>query len=158
MITTKELYQKAIQNEIMARNLYMYLEKASTAGEIQNKYAQLAAFEEDHKNKLINLLNKNFPGVKVEVKESLMPDLIKSFKVADDIKEAIKLAIKLEIDARDFYVEMAKDTSSEENRKLLLTFANEEAEHKEFLETELLQLQGLYTWYDYSELTGLMED
>ena len=40
---------------------------------------------------------------------------------------------------------------------MLLMFAEEEKNHQEILEDEILRLNGILSWFDKDDLTGLME-
>jgi rubrerythrin len=52
---------------------------------------------------------------------------------------------------------MAEGCKDDELKEFFLNLVKEEMYHKELLETEADRIQGTVTWFDESELSGLME-
>ena len=75
-----------------------------------------------------------------------------------DPKEVLEYAITREESAHDGYLALAAHATDLEIKSTLLRFAAEEIDHKALLIAEVQRIQGVLTWYDPSELNGLMED
>lgn len=152
----KEIFHIAIQAEIMSQNLYKSLAKSFSKPEASTVFTQLIPYEEMHEAKLRELFSQEYPGAKLELDLEQMPDF-KQFKVVEP-KQILDFAIEREELAHNIYTEMAADTKDEATKQLLLSFAEEEENHKTILLTEIQRLQGMIEWFDPSELNGFMED
>ncbi len=153
----KEAYRLAIQSEIMSQNLYQALSRSfSRKPEISRTLAGLVPLEKQHEDKLREAFAREFPGTEL----SLDPGLLHQAVPADlaNPEQVLEFAISRELLAAGVYHEMAAAAETPELRQLLLQLAQEEEFHKTVLETEILRLDGLVTWFDPSELNGLMED
>jgi len=154
----KEMYLLAVRNEALATNLYTYLFKACTDEILGEKLKQLAAFEKGHEEKIMELARINFPEIVFVTNEDMVPDILTTIKTLNDIKDVIVYAISQEQKANELYLEISKSITDELVKDTVLTFAREELNHKELLETELMDIEGIFIWIDPSELAGIMED
>ncbi len=150
-------YLLAIQNEIKSQNLYRSLAKSfAAAPEINTVLKSLIPMEQMHEEKLREACKKEFPDSRILI-DSEIYFQIKPEDLSDPVK-VLRFAIDREIDAAKEYSQMALSASEPETAQLLRQLATEEEHHKTVLEMEILQMDGLLTWYDPSELTGLQED
>lgn len=156
MLARKETFKLAIQNEIMSQNLYLMLSRSFKSNfEISEAFKNLIPLEQIHEEKLRAAYEKEFPGSTLEV-DLKLTHKIKPEDITDPIK-VLDFAITREIIAFESYTKMAKESTDKELIKLLEELATEENYHKTILETEILRIDGLMTWYDSSELNGLVE-
>ena len=158
MSLTKETYQKAIQNEILSRNLYLFLARTTKNETIKEKFESLSKFEKVHEEKLTKIFKDNFKNEKLVVNRTKLPDIVVEKDSFQNIKDVLNFAIQQEKIMHDKYINMAKQTDDEELKEILEGLAAEEIDHKEVLSDEIVALQGDYIWFDPSELNGMMED
>ncbi len=157
MTDLKAAYEQAILNEIKSQNLYTSLARSfGDNPEVAQTFNSLVPLETMHEEKLSSLYLLNFPDSVFSPDRSLhysipAPEL-------QDADKVIEFAITREELARDIYQKLASDTAEPELKALFSEFAAEEGKHKTILQTEILRLDGLMTWYDPSELNGLVED
>jgi rubrerythrin len=150
-------YRLAIQNEIMSQNLYRSLALSFAAHpEISQTLANLAPMEHMHEEKLRAACLMEFPGTTLEFD----PGLQHKVKPEDLVGpyEVLEFAISREVIAAEIYYKMARETKDPDTAQFLRELSGEEELHKTVLETEILRLDGLITWFDPSELNGLVED
>ena len=153
----KQAYILAIQSEVMSQNLYKMLSAAfSRKPEVSAVFDNLIPLERLHEEKLRTLFDKEFPGATLKIDPNLVHQATP--EEIDEPRKVLEFAISREIIAHDIYHNMAQETSDPETAKLLKTLAIEEDYHKTVLETEILRLEHLMTWFDPSELNGLVED
>ncbi len=153
----KEIFNLAIQNEIMSQNLYSALAKSFASNpDISKVLAGLVPLEKIHEEKLRKAFQKEFPGVTPEV-DIKLSHLIKPEDI-DDPLAALDFAISREIVAAEIYAKMAASSTDSELMEFLRGLSAEEENHRVLLETEILRIDNLMTWFDPSELNGLVED
>lgn len=157
MDNKKEIYKLVITEEIKAQNLYRILSKALHKEESHNIFDNLIKVERLHEETLRELFEREFPSQKLNVAP-------KPQTVNEDITKlttpqmALKFAINREEKAEKLYLELASRAKDSATKELFLKFAKDEQNHKLYIEDELNSLSGLMTWFDESELNGLMED
>lgn len=157
MTDLKTAYEQAIQNEIMSQNLYNGLARSFRRNpEVAKTFSRLVPLEEMHEEKLRTLYQETFPGSTLDLDPAL------SYAIpAPDISDADKVlefAISREVIAHDIYANLAAEAAEPVLKQLFIELAAEEANHKTILQTEILRLDGLMTWFDPSELDGFMDD
>lgn len=153
----KEIFNLAIQNEIMSQNLYAALARSFARNPaISQTFAGLVPLEKIHEDKLRKAFQKEFRGDKPEV-DTRLSHLIKPEDISDPQK-ALEFAISRELIAAEIYLKMAASATDDELITFLRDLAAEEEGHKTVLETEILRMDNLMTWFDPSELNGLLED
>lgn len=112
--------------------------------------------EENHEAKLRKAFAQEFPGEKVELQ---VPEaVIAAGLELKDPAKVLEYAINREEMAHDAYLKLAESATDLQIKSMMLKFASEEIDHKILLLTEMQKLQGALSWYDPSELTGLMEE
>jgi len=157
MFDRKEAFRLAIQNEIMSQNLYAALSRSFRKNPaVSTTFTRLIPMESLHEEKLRAAFAKEFPGIELKLDTNLSPALLAS--ELDDPKKVLAFAISRELIANQIYLKLAAESTDPDLVKLLNRLALEEDNHKTVLETEILRLEGLMTWFDPSELNGLMED
>lgn len=157
MKSLKETLLLAIQNEILSQNLYSRLaagfqKNPAVASTLQN----LVPLEKMHEDKLRAVFRAEFPN-----EEPKVDTVISHKNNPDDLNDPVKVlefAISREVIAHETYIQMASQSDKAELTELLNELATEEENHKIILETEILRIDGLMTWFDPSELNGLVED
>ncbi len=151
----KELYTMAIDQEVRSQNLYEILAKSFRNSQTSSFFRELLLLEKTHEEKLRQACAREFPGLEIQVEGRLKQDL-KGLDVSDP-KALLNFAISREETARDHYKDFAAQTQDPGLKEMLLGLADEEEEHKSLLLTEIQRMQGALTWFDPSELNGLME-
>jgi len=145
----------AIDQEVRSQNLYEILAKSFRNSQTSSFFRELLLLEKTHEEKLRQACAREFPGLKIQVEGRLKQDL-KGLDVSDP-KALLNFAISREETARDHYKDFAAQTQDPGLKEMLLGLADEEEEHKSLLLTEIQRMQGALTWFDPSELNGLME-
>lgn len=157
MPNRKETFILAIQAEIMAQNLYKQLAAGfAKKHEISSVFARLVPMEMLHEEKLRALFQKEFPGEKINIDPNLA--LKAGIEDIDDSNKVLEFAITREEIAFEIYTNMAAESHDPDTISLLNTLATDEDNHKTILQTEILRLDNLMTWFDPSELNGMVED
>ncbi len=152
----KDAFRIAIEAEIRSQNLYRALAKSFKTPESAQIFQQLVQYEEIHETKMRELFAKEFPNSSLKLMENLDMEM-QGIKL-EDPKEVLEFAISREELAQNIYQKLAEQSTEQDTKALLLSFAAEEENHKEVLFTELERIHGILQWYDPSELNGLMED
>lgn len=152
----QEAIRIAIEAEIRSQNLYKALAKSFRTPESEQIFKQLVQYEEIHEAKMRELFALEFPGTTLKLMDDLSMEL-QGVKL-EDPKAVLEFAISREELAQNIYMKLAEQTPDGDTKALLRSFAAEEANHKELLFAELERIQGILSWYDPSELNGLMED
>ncbi len=157
MLDRKETFRLAIQNEIKSQVLYELMSKSfRNKPESSREFEQLIPLEKMHEEKLKSAFKKEFPNEVFHLPPNQKP-VMKASDI-DEPKKVLEYAISRENDASDTYKDMAQNSTDNDVISLLLQLAKEEEYHRTILEREILLLQGMMTWYDPSELNGLVED
>ncbi len=151
----QEAFRIAIEAEIRSQNLYKALARSFRNPESAQVFNQLVQYEENHEAKMRELFAGEFPGSTLQLMDNLDMEM-RGVKL-EDPKEVLEFAISREELAQNIYLKLAEQTPDGPTKALLKNFAEEEANHKEMLFTELERIQGLVQWYDPSELDGFME-
>lgn len=155
-MTRPESYAVAIAAEIRSQKLYKALQKSFSHADTAQVFKELVMLEENHEAKLRAAFAKEFPSEKMELQ---IPEAViaAGLELTDPAK-VLEYAISREEMAHDGYLKLAEHATDPEIKRMMLKFASEESDHKTLLLTEIQKLQGALTWYDPSELTGLMEE
>lgn len=157
MTSKKDIYEKIISEEIKAQNLYRALSKALNHAPSTAVFQNLIRIEENHEEKISLLYKAEFPEAVLNLDRDSLPKLAAGDQMESPV-EALHFAISREKAAAALYLDLAEQNTNPEIKKIFRTFAAEEELHKKLLEDEILRLGGLVTWFDISELNGLMED
>ena len=152
----KEALILAIQNEIKAQNLYLMMARAFSDDDSRQTFLGLVPMEEMHEDKLTEIYRAEFDD-----EPDLDRNALPQFKARRDLKDPkhiLQFAVDQELIAHASYKKLAGLAQHDDMRTLFEGLAEEELQHKALLEDRLEQIQGLMTWFDPSELNGLMED
>ena len=155
-MTRQESYQQAIEAEIRSQQLYQALAHSFGTSETAQVFHQLYLLEQNHEAKLRKAFEREFPRSTLVLNVAL--SVLKAGLNLNDPKVVLEFAISREEAAHDAYLTLAATAADLDIKSTLLRFAAEEIDHKAVLLTEMQKLQGVLTWYDPSELNGLMED
>jgi len=155
-MTRQASYIQAIEAEIRSQQLYQALTKSFGTSDTARVFKQLLTLEQNHEAKLRNAFAREFPHSELVLNVPL-PVLKPGINLSDP-KEVLEYAITREESAHDGYLALAAHAADLEIKSTLLRFAAEEIDHKALLIAEVQRIQGVLTWYDPSELNGLMED
>ena len=152
----EELMVLAITEEIKAQKLYRKLHEIVDSEAAKEIFLRLIKIEELHEHKIKKLLNKEFPdhNYKFIPDEEYQAELNLKLNSPEDV---YGFAIAKEQKAEALYTKLAIATDEQDIKDMLLMFAEDEKNHQEILEDEILRLSGILTWFDGDELTGLME-
>jgi rubrerythrin len=151
-----ELYRFALTAEVRSQKLYSALASDFQNPDTKALFNELLLLEQGHENKVREACEAEFPGYTFTLDADLSHDL-SGLELSDPVA-VLNFAISLEEIARDHYVAFAEETLEPSLSKLLFQFAQEEDNHKTLLLTEIQRIQGALSWFDPSELNGLMED
>jgi rubrerythrin len=157
MNSRKEAYIIAIENEIKSQNLYKALAKSFKQEIASKTFQNLVPLEEIHEQKLRNAYQKEFHGETIQIDRFTVVGDVPA-QIINDPKAILEFAISREDLAHDAYIRLAAGCPTAETRELFEQFAEEEANHKTILQTEIQRIQGMISWYDPSELNGLVEE
>ncbi len=157
MNSRKEAYILAIQNEIRSQELYKALAKSFKEENAKKAFHSLIPLEEIHEEKLIIAYKIEFPGQALNIIRDEVPGDIPADLISDP-KSILEFALSREDLAHDGFMYLALSCNDMEIRTLFEKFAKEEYDHKIILQTEIERIQGLISWYDPSELNGLVEE
>lgn len=155
-MTRKEAFRIAIEAEIRSQNLYKALAKSFQKPQSAAIFKELVLYEQNHESKLRTLYALEFPSEALHLTQD--PDQEMKGLNLDDPRKVLEFAISREELAQNIYQKLAEQSTDDEVRRLLMDFAQEELYHKDLLFTELERIHGVVSWYDPSELSGLMED
>ncbi len=146
----KTLLLAAIRSEIDSKKLYEDL-----AGRVKNMMFKdrllfLANEEEKHRAYLEALYRQKFPDEELMVPEST-PVPLPEVDGSEDrlLSEIIEDAMKAELAARDFYMNLKDLLNDEENSKMLQILANMEQGHYDLLARELENLKNFENYDEY---------
>jgi rubrerythrin len=153
----KQSLTLAIQAEVMSQNLYRMLAASyAKRPEVSSIFTNLIPMERIHEEKLTVLFGQHFPGTVPDI------DIVhfrKPVKVnIEGPQKVLEFAISREEMAHDNYSRLASYATDPATKELFTSLAFEEENHKSVLQTEILRLDNLMTWFDPSELNGLVED
>jgi len=152
----KECFGVVITAEIKSQRLYRTLAKSFKTPETSAIFQELVILEKNHEEKVRSLFSVEFPEHEPQIGSLAEPGL-GGLALSEPV-DVLRFAISREDMAAEKYRELADGTEESGSKALLLGFAVEEEQHKQVLLTEIQRLQGAFTWYDPSELSGLMED
>jgi rubrerythrin len=155
-MTRKEVLLLALGNEIMAARFYQKLADSSRNSEMRSVFERLARFEHMHEEKIKNIYLNEFPEMTVmNFKDR---EEFRGRTHFEDPADVLHYSMEVEENMQESYLKLADMYTGEEHEKTFKTLAAEEAYHEEVLRGELQKLQGIYVWFDMSELNGMMED
>jgi len=136
----EEIMAFAIDKEIEAAEFYEDASKQEKFSGSKDMFAGFAKEERKHQALLENFSKENIEHYQVEK----IPDLKRSDYLVDlqyepgmAYADILRLAMKREEKAHNFYVDFGKQATKEEHQKLFQVLAQEEAKHKLKLETML---------------------
>ncbi len=152
----KEAYTLAIENEIKSKNLYKVLSNCFADEESKKTFHLLESLEKIHEEKLIEAYKKEYDVTTVSFDTNMQPKIDIRRNLSDP-KSILEYAMDRELAMADQYEYMAEGCKDDELKEFFLNLVKEEMYHKELLETEADRIQGTVTWFDESELSGLME-
>ncbi|HNX00864.1 MAG TPA: ferritin family protein [Candidatus Cloacimonadota bacterium] len=157
MESRKEAYILAIHYEIKSQNLYRSLAKSFKQENVSRTFLNLVPLEEMHEEKLRDGFQREFPNETLAIDEEKVKHDVPA-DIVNDPKSILEFAVGREELAHEAYLRLAQGCVHADMKELFLQFAEEESNHKTILQTEIQRIQGLISWYDPSELNGLVEE
>ncbi len=135
----KDILTFAIEREVEAYELYMYMAANMANPEIRAVCEDLAKEELDHKAKLEQELIKTGETVA----DLNISDYVSATgnPMDMDYEDLLVFAIKKEDKSIKLYNDLAKIVKDKDSRQVLLFLVNEETDHKQRFETEYQNLQ-----------------
>ena len=135
----KDILTFAIEREVEAHELYIYMAAHMTNPEMRLVCEDLAKEELGHKAKL----EQEFIKIDQTVTDFNISDYVTA---ADnpmdmDYEDLLIFAIKKEDRSIKFYNDLAKTVEDKDSREVLLFLVNEETSHKQRFETQYQRLQ-----------------
>ena len=136
---TKDILTFAIEREVEAHELYIYMAAHMTNPEMRLVCEDLAKQELEHKAKL----EQEFIKIDQTVTDFNISDYVTA---ADnpmdmDYEDLLIFAIKKEDRSINLYSDLAEIVEDKDSREVLLFLVNEETGHKQRFETEYQSLQ-----------------
>ena len=156
LMTRKESYQMVIEAEIRAQMLYHSLARSFRNPETSAVFQELVMLEKTHEEGIRKAYAAEFAGEEPVIKPQVEVEL-KDVNLKEPL-EVLEFAMGREDIARSAYLQMADASDDADLKALLISFADQEDQHKQLIQAEIQRLQGSMIWFDPSELTGLMED
>ena len=131
--STEQVIKKAIEKEIEACNLYTKVASLAKDEAAENMLTNLAAQEQEHRQKLENLRPEETESIdmgKVSSEVVTSHPVAKPLSEDADIQEIVVFAIKREEAAEKFYLTIADGVANQKLKDLFLYLAKEENKHK----------------------------
>jgi rubrerythrin len=152
----KKAYRMAIENEIIAQNVYSFLADSMNNKSSQTLFERLILMEKRHQEKVTKMFKKEYPEENLLLEKIDFPRIIEKENLEDG-ERALQFAIRNEEKAAEYYEMLAKQSLENDAKQLFEELAHEERNHKKFLEDEISRLNGTMIWFDDSELNGIVE-
>ncbi|MBN2723712.1 MAG: ferritin family protein [Deltaproteobacteria bacterium] len=133
----KEAIDFAIEKEQEAVDFYTDLAKKIKHKEIAEEIAKLADMEAGHKKKLqaIDISDpfwtREHKNQDLKIADYIVPE---EPSAEMNLQDVLALAMQRELAAKRLYTDLAAISSDENVKKMFLTLADEEAEHKNYFE------------------------
>ena len=153
----KEAFKTAIRGEIEGRELYKVAAEKTTDSKARKVFAHLAEEEDSHFKTLQKLGEAYFKGGELEIpklkkletfEDAESPIFSKNFKdfVKDKHFEVSTLAIgiKLELEAKTFYKEIADSTDNRTLKEFFLYLSDWENDHYNALKKQIAVIDQYY--------------
>ncbi len=154
----KEAFKTAILGEIEGRELYRVAAEKTADEKARRVFTNLADEEDSHFKTLQAMAESYFKGEKITAPElprlesfedAESPIFSQNFKdfIKDKHLEVSTLAIgmKLELESKLFYSEMAKEADDEELKKFFTELSDWEKGHYEALRKQIGYIESYYT-------------
>jgi len=154
-LTALEVVGMAIRSEEDAAKFYGHISKMIANEVVRTKYENLAKEEVNHKKMLMDLQKKlsgmdakfpRIPGNPETAEGSAIPE-----EITDSLEELLKLAIKREEKAKNFYRKAAAETADPSGERILHYLADVEQGHELMLKKELEAYLRDVEWYVHQE-------
>lgn len=151
-LTSLEVIGMAIRSEEDAAKFYGHISKMIKNDLVRAKYEHLAREEAHHRKMLAGVYRKmsgseesppRIPGTPVTAEGGGIPD-----DIADSLEELLRLAVRREREAGDFYREAAGQATDLSGKKVLLYLADVEHGHELMLKKELDAYLRDRDWYE----------
>jgi len=150
-LTSHEVIGMAIRSEEDASKFYGRISKLVSNPETRKKYEDLAREEVGHKQTLIELYRELADGLPDPPPIPGAPDTAEGAEIPpeieDSIEELLKLAIRRERDAYDYYSKAARTSREPSGARVLQQLADIEHGHEVMLEAELARFLRDQDWY-----------
>lgn len=143
----REVLRTAIQRESDSKALYMHIAKEVKAAEARAKFERLAEMEQGHRDTVERIYAGRFGAVDFQPKPAALPDLSNEKTMHTNAAGALKMAIKKEKEAQEFYRNLAEQLGDNEGRDLCGKMEEEERSHQKLIEDELRVLSNQFYWY-----------
>ena len=150
-LTSLEVIGMAIRSEEDASKFYGRISKLIANPEIKKKYEELAREEVGHKQTLLDLYRELAEGLADPPPIPGSPETAEGGdvppEIEDSIEELLKLAIRRERDAFDYYSRAARQARDPSGQRVLQQLADIEHGHEVMLEKELKTYMADKDWY-----------
>ena len=143
MESVVDILKFAIENEVKAKVFYTEASELATAGESQMVFMELIEMEDTHAQRLVDGFGDYMKGEGVDAVAFLAQLQANIANVLDgeqrkllenaEMRPVIDFAIKMEEQARDKYLELAKRVEGEDLVKICNDLAKEEQDHCDLL-------------------------
>jgi rubrerythrin len=149
-----DLLEKAMYSEIKAREFYLDASEKAQSHAGKKLFKELAAFEQNHYNKVKKIIESKNSGIKIKESSS---DVLKDFKSEiegefepnkDEIINVLNLAIESEKEAQIRYEKIAEMFEEEVEKNIFNNMANDERNHQKILEHQFYHIsnKGVIIW------------
>lgn len=137
----QELLAEATRAEIESAETYRSLLDRDLPEDTRSKLERLVEQEEEHEEKLWDVLEDFFPEEEVTLPERSGIEDPGEVSQEASPEELIQKAMEAELDSEEFYRELIEEFEDQEVRRLLGFLASTEREHYEILKEELGKLE-----------------
>jgi rubrerythrin len=150
-LTSVEVLGLAIRSEEDAAKFYGHISRMIENNLVRVKYEQLAKEETGHRKMLVTLYKEmtgteespeRVPGEPETAEGDAIPD-----DIADSLEGLLRLAVKREKNAHEFYREAAAKAKDLSGRRILEYLADVEKGHQAMLEKEVEAYHRDKEWY-----------
>ncbi|MBS3765703.1 ferritin family protein [Candidatus Bipolaricaulota bacterium] len=138
----QKLLAEATRAEIESAATYRSLLDRDLPEETRSKLERLVEQEEEHEDKLWDILGDFFPEEEVTLPESSGIEDPGEVSQEASPEELIEKAMEAELDSEEFYRELIEEFEDQEIKRLLGFLASTEREHYEILKEELKKLRS----------------
>jgi rubrerythrin len=154
-LTSLEVIGMAIRSEEDAAKFYGHISTMTENELVGAKYKQLAKEETGHRKMLVSLYKKMSNTTELPPRIPGEPDTAEGGAVLDEIsgslEDLLKLAIKRERKARDFYKDAAAQATDLSGKRILRYLSDVEHGHELMLKNELEAYLRDSDWYTGKE-------
>ena len=144
-LTVRAVLNYGIEKEVEAQQRYAQMAGKAERESTKELFLRLAGIEKSHEEKLRGMTEKDVADYRLEsVADLHVSEKIGEREFSPDMTtvDALALAIKMEEEAVNLYLDAARELPEGDDKKVFAVLAQEEKQHKLDLETEYRNLKA----------------